>query len=200
MAPDPLNQNLLRSVGPDRRDFLRSLVAGTAFTVPLMTSFSMDGLSLSTAGAFDPGQPWACFSNMTSVPNMTTRPEDFRFRARLKDAAGRLGGTLLLEQAKNCPALEYKLTVRGSIVSAYRSLGGVLLSTPSAQLEDPDLPGVDITLTARTGFLQAGGALSVGYGLPSSTFGQLVLDIQAGIVNVHVITTAGDFSGLLLPA
>src|SRR5262245_31119020 len=50
MAPD----DVVNSVGDDRRDFIRTVIAGTAFAVPLLASFSMEGLSLEPAEGAPP--------------------------------------------------------------------------------------------------------------------------------------------------
>jgi hypothetical protein len=50
MAEDELEQVLDR-VDPAKRAFLKKLVVGTAFVVPTVASFSMDGLSLYEANA-----------------------------------------------------------------------------------------------------------------------------------------------------
>ena len=47
MAPE----DILKSVDESRRDFLRKVIGGTVFAVPLMASFSMEGLSLGSADA-----------------------------------------------------------------------------------------------------------------------------------------------------
>jgi len=50
MAPKDLDR-LLDDCHPDRRSFLKSLLLGTAYAVPVITSFSMDGFGLDAAGA-----------------------------------------------------------------------------------------------------------------------------------------------------
>jgi len=47
MAPE----DVLSSVDESRREFLKKVIGGTVFAVPLMASFSMDGLSLDAAEA-----------------------------------------------------------------------------------------------------------------------------------------------------
>jgi hypothetical protein len=42
---------LLERIDPAKRSFLKALVVGTAFAVPTVASFSMDGLSLHAAHA-----------------------------------------------------------------------------------------------------------------------------------------------------
>lgn len=50
MADDELEQ-ILDRVDPKKRAFLKKLVVGTAFVVPTVASFSMDGLSKYEANA-----------------------------------------------------------------------------------------------------------------------------------------------------
>ena len=50
MAEDEL-ERVLDRVDPQKRAFLKTLVVGTAFVVPTVASFSMDGLSLYEANA-----------------------------------------------------------------------------------------------------------------------------------------------------
>jgi hypothetical protein len=37
---------VLEKVDPDRRGFVRKVIVGTAFAAPVISSFSMDGLSI----------------------------------------------------------------------------------------------------------------------------------------------------------
>ena len=50
MSPKDLERHL-EKLDPNRRDFLRVLVLGTAYATPLVTSFSMEGLGLEGAAA-----------------------------------------------------------------------------------------------------------------------------------------------------
>ncbi|MEM6795354.1 MAG: DUF11 domain-containing protein [Acidobacteriota bacterium] len=50
MSPDELERHL-ESCDPDRRDFLKSLILGTAYAAPLVTSFGMGGLGAAPADA-----------------------------------------------------------------------------------------------------------------------------------------------------
>jgi hypothetical protein len=49
MADD--KTDILTRLDPDRRDFLKKVMVAAAFTVPTVTSFSMDGLSVYQAHA-----------------------------------------------------------------------------------------------------------------------------------------------------
>ena len=64
MAPE----EILKNVDPSRRDFVRTVIAGTAFAVPLMTTFSMEGLSVNVATA-DEGITSLC-SNQSVCSNV----------------------------------------------------------------------------------------------------------------------------------
>ena len=72
MAPE----EILSSVDPSRREFLKKVIAGTTFAVPLMASFSMEGLSVESAWASNvtTNQPPLC-SNMTGSPCCTLAVE-----------------------------------------------------------------------------------------------------------------------------
>ncbi|MEM6795352.1 MAG: hypothetical protein AAF725_15345 [Acidobacteriota bacterium] len=50
MSPDALERHL-ESCDPDRRDFLKSLILGTAYAAPLVTSFGMGSLGAAPADA-----------------------------------------------------------------------------------------------------------------------------------------------------
>jgi hypothetical protein len=51
MDADKKVDELLARIDPAKRSFLKALVVGTAFAVPTVASFSMDGLSLHAAHA-----------------------------------------------------------------------------------------------------------------------------------------------------
>lgn len=44
-------EEILNRLDPERREFLKKIVVATAFTVPAVASFSMDGLSVYEAHA-----------------------------------------------------------------------------------------------------------------------------------------------------
>jgi hypothetical protein len=50
MADDKLDR-ILEQVDPEKRDFLKKVIVGTAFVVPIVASFSMEGLSPNEAFA-----------------------------------------------------------------------------------------------------------------------------------------------------
>jgi hypothetical protein len=50
MAHDPLD-DVLKRTDPAKRQFLRKILVGTAFAIPTVTSFTMDGLSVYDAYA-----------------------------------------------------------------------------------------------------------------------------------------------------
>jgi len=45
------DRDVLDRLDPDRRDFLKKVIVASAFTVPTVASFSMDGLSVYEAHA-----------------------------------------------------------------------------------------------------------------------------------------------------
>jgi hypothetical protein len=49
-SPDPVEE-VVEQVGPDRRSFVRRMIVGTAFAAPIVSSFNMNNLSMSVAGA-----------------------------------------------------------------------------------------------------------------------------------------------------
>ena len=50
MSPEELEHHL-DSCDPDRRDFLKTLILGTAYAAPIVTSFGMGGLGVAPADA-----------------------------------------------------------------------------------------------------------------------------------------------------
>jgi hypothetical protein len=61
----PLNDDVLRRVDEGRREFIKKVVGGMAFAVPLMASFSMDGLT----PAAEANGPVGFCSNQTQFPD-----------------------------------------------------------------------------------------------------------------------------------
>ncbi len=57
MSHREMPDELLAGVSEEKRSFLKRLVAGTAFAVPVILSFSMDGLKLKAAYGASPGKP-----------------------------------------------------------------------------------------------------------------------------------------------
>jgi hypothetical protein len=51
MTDDDRKTKALEQVDPEKRDFIRKVATGTAFAVPAVASFSMDGLTLNRANA-----------------------------------------------------------------------------------------------------------------------------------------------------
>ena len=49
-SPDPVEE-VVQQVGSDRRAFVRRMIVGTAFAVPIVSSFGMNNLSMGVAGA-----------------------------------------------------------------------------------------------------------------------------------------------------
>lgn len=82
MAPN--REEVVESVSPSRRDFLRKLIAGAAFAPPLIASFSMDGLSIAAAGPGVSNQ--FCFASNATASNMGSESTVLY----LRDSAGEL--------------------------------------------------------------------------------------------------------------
>ena len=53
MGPE---DRVLEKVNPDRRSFVRKVIIGTAFAAPVVSSFSMDGLSIKVGRSAFAGQ------------------------------------------------------------------------------------------------------------------------------------------------
>jgi len=51
MSSQDRRERALARVNPEKREFIRKLALGTAFAVPAVASFSMDGLTLNKANA-----------------------------------------------------------------------------------------------------------------------------------------------------
>ncbi|MGH2927203.1 MAG: hypothetical protein ACRDL8_03265, partial [Solirubrobacteraceae bacterium] len=56
IEPDPLDEEVLSRLEISRRELVRRLVVGTAFAVPVVASFDMSSLTVSTADASSPNQ------------------------------------------------------------------------------------------------------------------------------------------------
>jgi hypothetical protein len=187
MAREPLPEDVLIHVDDSRRDFLKRVVGGTAFAVPLMASFSMDGLAVDRAQA---GPASVICGNMSLVSNMIDG--DFtggvlQFRARLATPAGRNVGTVRLELRDDCVGLAYTA-----------SLGQPLLLTqvtgttwyPAFRLRTDDSL-VTVGLVAGKGQIQVGS----GHGLTAKAFQDLLLAMASGHALVEAVTAIGLVSG-----
>jgi hypothetical protein len=195
MAPDPMPDDVLARIEPGRREFIRKVIAGTAFAVPLMASFSMEGLALDPAEAFSANQ--TC-SNQTFSTNMP--PDAYRFRAVLRGAAGRVGACVV-SYDEECPGLNYRLRVDGRLCSEgvarpggiqYQPMANLLVSKPTSALSDHHF-----VLSAGRGFIAA--ADDPAEGVRPYVFQDLLDAIRLGWASVAVSTLQGDFSGPLLP-
>lgn len=52
MSQDKTNAKLIAQVDAGKRDALRSLITGTAFVVPMVATFSVNGLKVNEASAY----------------------------------------------------------------------------------------------------------------------------------------------------
>jgi hypothetical protein len=136
MAPDALN-DLLNAVAPARRQFLKTILTGTAFAAPLMASFSMDGLSVDAAPLALCGNltlssnmsvssfamdPFTC-SNASNMTALSSRRGPM-FKATLKDGQGRRRGMATFELNDDRCAIEYRLNLTGKLETVnYGTIG-----------------------------------------------------------------------------
>ena len=73
MEPDRLNDEVLSRVEINRRELVRRLVIGTAFAVPMLSSFDMAALTTSSANALTPNQLGFGGGNQTvGAPTITS--------------------------------------------------------------------------------------------------------------------------------
>ena len=73
MEPDRLNDEILSRVEINRRELVRRLVIGTAFAVPMLSSFDMAALTTSSANALTPNQLGFGGGNQTyGAPTITS--------------------------------------------------------------------------------------------------------------------------------
>jgi hypothetical protein len=69
------HEDALDAVGDSRRRFVKRLVVGSAFAAPVVSSFSMNGVSSVFAQSSQvSGQPDVQGGNVTNPPNTTTPP------------------------------------------------------------------------------------------------------------------------------
>lgn len=196
MAPEALN-DLLDALPPGRRQFLKTIITGTAFAAPLMASFSMDGLSVDAAAA-------ATCGNLTFTPNMlvsqfladpfscsnATVPLSTKFRAILRDEVnGKKRGTVDFELPLDRCAVAYNLKLGGARLATV-TFGTI--GVPAAVLVVGLTPPAEYVLSRGKGDLDT--ALPC---LPD--IATLVFALDAGQAQVRVVTTAFIASGKVLP-
>ena len=184
MAPEPLKR-LLDEVDPGRRDFFKMVVAASAFAVPLVQSFSMDGLAPAAEGA--------AVANMSClVSNQTGQPYSgpARFKAILRDSSGKIRGRARFDLLGDCAdiadiRLQYSLTISGRIETG-RDDFTTRVWLPDAELRTPYLFSFPIRLhlTAGTGVLTMA-ALSAQH---RQVFAGALEDLEAGLGEVRVET------------
>jgi hypothetical protein len=175
MAPQPLNEDVLNSVDEPRRHFLRTLI-GTTFAMPLMASFSMDGLLINAAEA-QPSPDISC-SNMTTYLG----PDDFK---------AHLTGTDTTAQGQ----AQFKLTIDGTSC-AYKLHVSSNVTFQSAGIFVPPFPGAVVTLGQGKGmFDQDDVAILFCDGTPSESFITLLQSMADGQAEVRVQTNEGVIKG-----
>ena len=173
MPPEPLQEDILKSVPESRRDFLKKMIAGTTFVVPLMASFSMDGLSMDIpeADALCPNQ---AIEGPLSPPLV--------FLANLQGGKPSSTGTAhfqLTPPNTECVTMDYKIT------------GFPQLTFNFAELIQMSTNFVLATLTAREGTIGPSD-LSM-----NTTLDQIVDLMEMGDVVVQVFTVQDTLVGVV---
>jgi hypothetical protein len=147
-------------VDPKRRDFLKLVLGGAVFAVPLIASFSIDGLSIDAPEAL--GAPY-CVPNMPDPGYVGPT----HFVAYFSDpnqpffGTSRVNGKATFTVKKKGAALAYKLSASpGATLTA----GRIALAQTSDKLVDlstqPTPKGtIDVTDVTTVGFLCDFGAL-----------------------------------------
>lgn len=88
MSEDELDADVLHRVGLGRREFVRNLLIGTAFAVPVIASFDMSTLTVASAESLTPNQTKK-HTVLTATPAIETEGpggptlEDFTLTATL---------------------------------------------------------------------------------------------------------------------
>jgi hypothetical protein len=86
MDRDPLNDEVLSRVRINRREMVRRMIIGTAFAVPVVTSFDMAALTTTSAQALNPNQLGSFGSNQTFAAPQFTSASSAIFLARHPDS------------------------------------------------------------------------------------------------------------------
>jgi Putative Ig domain len=86
MDPDQLNDEVLSRITINRRELVRRLVIGTAFAVPVVSSFDMLALTTSSAEALTPNQLGFGGGNQTFAAPTITSAASATFIARHHDS------------------------------------------------------------------------------------------------------------------
>jgi len=191
MAPEALN-DLLNAVAPARRQFLKTILTGTAFAAPLMASFSMDGLSVDAASAATCGNMTGSVADFTmndlSCSNMGSWGRHPRFKAKLLDGNNHHRGNAEFEFDSQRCVLEYKLHVDKHLVTVNFGTIGV----PSAVLVVHNPPGE---------YVLGEGKGEIGVALPCLTnMNDLLVALDTGQAEVVVLTETFEASGTVQSA
>jgi hypothetical protein len=126
MAPDALAE-ILDAVPAGRRQFLKTILTGTAFAAPLLASFSMDGVGVdaAAAGCLTPYN----VSNMTITPfscaNGTVIPGE-KFSCVMRDVEGKKRASCDFTFDELECSLEYQLKLTGQkrlVTVGYNEIG-----------------------------------------------------------------------------
>ena len=206
MAPKQVDE-ILRRVPANRRNFLRGVLAGAAFVTPLLSSFSMGGLTLNAADAAGPVCSYMVLTTntkpapgtMTYVPNMFASLSN-QYQARLT-ADLSSGSTTDGPRKRGVARLTFDpiksfLTVRwNAMVTGQVTL--VLVQVPSYNWT--------LKLNIRPNVAWITGAelatLSMAASEPACNFAALAQAMADGLANVRFYIASSDsLVGTLLPA
>lgn len=178
MTTDPRHDAILDRLDASRREFLKRVIAGTSFTVPLIASFSMDGLSVESAEAIH-------LSNVcSSVPPPYVGPTSFAASLYSQGQTGHHGQATFTVTG---PHLTYRLTLSPGVTVAEAHL---IIWDPVDSIIEHFAPfpydNVVADLAAGNGKVKG-----VASGSPCSYDGMLQ-EMAAGHARVVVRTTDGE--------
>ncbi len=143
--PDSELDQLLENCEPSRREFLKSLILGTAYAAPLVTSFGMMGLG---------GSPASAASNMAlanlceGLPgNMMANETDVIVRTTASPSPVPAGGTLTYTvEAYNCgPEVATNVVIADQLPSGTQFVSSSQTFGPPFALNEPSV-GADAGL------------------------------------------------------
>lgn len=184
MSPEAQHDDVLRHVEDGRRDFLKRVLGATTFAVPLMASFSMDGLSAAEAA------PSMICGNQTVDSILASNMTDGHVRFKVRLTHGRRNvGIIRFELRSDCDGLIYTASLREPLLLFWG--GGV--HYPALRLRDGN--GITVGLTAGKGYIQPGGLA----GMSESAFTTLLVAMADGVATVDAVTLFGQASGQVVP-
>jgi len=183
MAPE----DVLSSVDESRREFLKKVIGGTVFAVPLMVSFSMDGLSLDEAEAVH-------ISNQT---NNAGAP----FCSNLSYVGPKEFAAYLFSDETRVHARAHFKVSRDRLNYEFKLPNGVLFDSADILVPLAGAAGFSISWNGRV-FLQEGkGAIDEETTLVNlCALNSLLEEMATGQVTVTLFTSGGDtLRGMIQP-